>query len=57
MLYKKDKEVIEMLMGTKALSELRRGTVLIWQAIRSCFGGGGWKNDKPWLNNEGWRNG
>lgn len=29
----------------------------IWLAVRSCFGGGGWDNDKPWDNDEGWSNG
>lgn len=30
--------------------------VVVWQAIRSCFGSGFWVNKKPWLNNEGWKN-
>ncbi len=28
----------------------------VWQAIRSCFGAGFWVNEKPWLNDEAWRN-
>lgn len=24
--------------------------------IRSCFSSGFWIDDKPWLNDEGWRN-
>lgn len=32
------------------------GGVMIWQAIRSCFGSGFWVNTKPWLNDEGWKN-
>lgn len=32
------------------------GTVrIVWQAIRSCFGAGYWLNDKPWLNDDGWK--
>lgn len=46
-----------MLMGQRPLAELRKGLVLIWQAVRSCFGSGGWINDKPWIDDEGWRNG
>lgn len=42
--------------GRKAISAVRYGTKLVWQAIRSCFGSGGWINDKPWLNDEGWKN-
>lgn len=33
-----------------------RGARLVWTAIKSCFGAGFWVNDKPWLNNEGWKN-
>jgi hypothetical protein len=29
---------------------------VIWQAIKSCFGSGWWVNEKPWMNNEGWKN-
>lgn len=57
MLYRQGKEVVELLLGTLPLSELRKGQVLIWQAVRSCFGSGGWINDKPWIDDEGWRNG
>lgn len=40
-------------------------TNLIWHALalrgkvemfRSCFGAGWWINDKPWINEEGWKN-
>lgn len=57
MLYRQGKEVVELLLGTLPLSELRKGQVLIWQAVRSCFGSGGWIDDKPWIDDEGWRNG
>jgi len=33
-----------------------KGARLVWMAIRSCFGAGFWLNDRPWLNNEGWKN-
>lgn len=33
------------------------GTDLVWQAVRSCFGKGWWINDKPWSNEDGWKNG
>lgn len=56
MLYKNGKEIIEVFFGSTPLAELRKGAVLIWQAVRSCFGSGGWINDKPWLNDEGWKN-
>lgn len=29
---------------------------LVWQSVRSCFGAGYWSNDKPWINEEAWKN-
>lgn len=30
--------------------------VVIWQAVRSCFGSGIWVSEKPWINDETWKN-
>lgn len=30
---------------------------LVWQSVRSCFGAGYWRDDKPWLDTEAWNNG
>ena len=49
--------MIGLYYNGKAIQELWKGTRLIWQSIRSCFGSGAWRNDKPWLNDEGWKNG
>lgn len=35
---------------------VRKGTRLLWEAIRSCFGKGYWINDKPWSDTDGWKN-
>lgn len=43
--------------GNMVVQSVYKGLVLIWQAIRSCFGSGGWDNEKPWDNDEGWDNG
>lgn len=34
------------------------GRKLIWaiNMVRSCFGGGSWRNDLPWNNDDGWKN-
>lgn len=56
MIYKNGKEISQLVINGKILSAVYVGTRLVWQAIRSCFGSGGWINDKPWLNDEGWRN-
>lgn len=29
---------------------------LIWEAIRSCFGSGWWITNRPWINNNIWKN-
>lgn len=40
----------------RSVTAVYRGAQLVWEAVRSCFGAGFWLNDKPWLNNEGWKN-
>ena len=49
-------EIIALYKQGKPLQATYKGVHLIWQGIRSCFGGGFWINDKPWLNDEGWKN-
>jgi hypothetical protein len=56
MIYCNKKEIAEIYYGKVPLTELYYGKFLIWSAIRSCFGQGGWYNDKPWLNTDVWRN-
>lgn len=31
-------------------------TNILFEAIKSCFGLGFWRNEKGWINHEGWRN-
>ena len=33
-----------------------RGTRLFWTGIRSCYGTGVWLQDRPWLDNDTWKN-
>lgn len=56
MIFKGDKEITMLYYGEKAISYVRYGAIIVWQAVRSCFGSGGWINEKPWINNEGWKN-
>lgn len=56
MIYKGKKEVGTIYIGSRPLYAIYRGSKLVWQAIRSCFGNGYWVNAKPWLNTEGWKN-
>ena len=50
-------EMMDGAAGRKALTEIRYGVKLMWEAVKSCFGSGGWINDAPWDNDEGWDNG
>lgn len=33
-----------------------KGTRVVWELIRSCFGRGFWINEQPWVNSDGWKN-
>lgn len=41
--------------GTKAISAVYRGAVLVWEAVNSCFGSGYWIKDKSWSSTDGWK--
>ena len=56
MIIKNGKEVVEIYHGINTCIEVYLGKRLIWQISRSCFGSGCWLNDKPWDNEEDWRN-
>lgn len=56
MIYKDGKEVVSIYKGSKAIAEVYKGAVLVWQAIRSCFGKGFWVNDSSWNNSDMWKN-
>lgn len=50
------KEITAINVGRKAIAYVYEGLKLVWQAVRSCYGRGYWINDKPWLNDDGWKN-
>lgn len=54
--YFKDKEFSAVYYGTKIITAIYKGAVLVWEAIRSCFGKGFWVNSAPWKNEDGWKN-
>lgn len=51
-----NKEISAIRLGSNVISAVYKGSVLIWQAVRSCFGIGWWVNEKPWINDETWKN-
>lgn len=56
MIRKEEREISSIYIAGKAISIVRKGAYLIWEAINSCFGKGLWINDKPWDNKGGWKN-
>lgn len=49
------KNVVPVIANNRTISAIFKGARKIWEAIRSCFGGGMWTPSKPWLGSEGWR--
>lgn len=56
MIFFGDKEITLVQLGNKVITQIYLGAKLVWEAIRSCFGAGFWKNEAPWSNTEGWKN-
>lgn len=51
-----DKEVAEViLIGKEREAAIYLGAAKIWEGIRSCFGAGYWRGDKPWRGDEAWK--
>ena len=55
-LYSREKSVSAIIKNNRYVGAVYRGTQLLWQYIRSCFGRGYWINEKPWSNENGWAN-
>lgn len=56
MIRKGGKEISGIYFAGKAISAMYNGAVLVWEAVKSCFGKGFWINDKPWINDDSWKN-
>lgn len=54
-----NKEVngVYAMQGAKELAfvALYVGARLFWQLVRSCYGTGIWIPEKPWLDNDSWK--
>lgn len=59
------KEILETIDGVqkkvqKRIGAIYKGTNLMWltiyNAVRSCFGGGTWLGEKPWIGTDSWKN-
>lgn len=49
------RDIIGFMFNGRAIAEIRRGTRLVWQAIRSCFGSGHWIGSRPWIGTDKWK--
>lgn len=54
-----NRNITRVTAATKVIKAIFVGTatgaLLVWEAIRSCFGSGMWIGAKPWLGAEGWK--
>ena len=49
-------EIVNIFQTKAPLQAIYQCGIVIWQAVRSCFGSGVWINDKPCINEEAWKN-
>lgn len=57
------KEITDIIAGEsvqKSIGAIYKGSQLVWRtvysAVKSCFGSGTWRPDKPWIGTDTWRN-
>lgn len=55
MLNRNGKYIASLMLNGRMLSALWKESQLIWQSVRSCFGSGIWRSEKPWLGEEKWK--
>lgn len=49
------KDIVAKFYQGKVISAVYHGLMLVWIAVRSCFGSGVWIDEKPWLDEEQWK--
>lgn len=52
----KDKEITSIKAKNKNITFIYKGSQLIWEEIRSCYGKSYYINNYPWSNEDGWKN-
>ncbi|MCM1441349.1 MAG: hypothetical protein NC131_19415 [Roseburia sp.] len=59
MLWLNNKKVEQVWIGAKRVAVMwvatKRQVLKIYEGIRSCYGGGRWISEKPWLSDDRWR--
>lgn len=56
MAHQNRKELTSIFINKTPIQAVYQFGVVLWQAVRSCFGSGAWVNEKPWINDEAWKN-
>lgn len=56
MIYNNGHELVNRFLNGKAATAVYKGAVLVWEAIRSCFGKGYWIPERPWIEKDIWKN-
>ena len=54
-IYVNGKEITQIYTHNKVITAIYAGALLVWEAVKSCFGSGMWIPAKPWVRKEGWR--
>lgn len=55
MIWLDGKEFASQMMNGGTIETMWLNGHIIWQGIRSCYGKGYWRPEKPWLDNEKWK--
>lgn len=56
MIQSNNKSITSLFYVDLVISKVAKGTVTLWEKILSCFSSGLWKEDRPWINSEIWKN-
>lgn len=47
--------IVAKIINSRPLAAVYHGLRLVWIAVRSCFGSGVWIDEKPWIDDEFWK--
>lgn len=47
--------IVAKFINSRPLAAVYHGLRLVWIAVRSCFGSGIWIDEKPWIDDELWK--
>jgi hypothetical protein len=56
MIFKNKKNIQALFYLKKSVSVFYYYGKIVYQSIRSCFGSGTWRSDRPWLGKDLWKN-